>query len=61
MPSNNFGPYYSQSTFSETATQTFLSSVIVIDDAQQGSPALNAPQTFAGVLAPNAVNSYRWE
>lgn len=29
-------------------------------DTQQGSPALNAPQTFGG-LAPNSVNSYRWE
>jgi|HubBroStandDraft_6_1064221.scaffolds.fasta_scaffold4319667_1 hypothetical protein len=61
MPSNNWGPYFAQSTFTGTATQTYLSDVIVVDNAQQGSPAINAPQTFAGVLAPNAVNSYRWE
>jgi hypothetical protein len=43
-----------------TSTQEFLQS-IAPESAQQGSAALNAPQTFAGVLAPNAVNSYRWE
>lgn len=30
-------------------------------DTQQGSPALNAPNSFAGVLPANAVNVFRWE
>jgi hypothetical protein len=45
-----------------TSTAEFLTDVIVVDSAQQGSPTLNAPNSFAGGSLPaNAVNSYRWE
>jgi hypothetical protein len=60
MPSNNWGPYFAQSTVGETATETFLST-FGETEPQQGSPVLNAPNSFSGVLPPNAVNSYRWE
>jgi hypothetical protein len=45
-----------------TSTEEFLLDVIVVDSAQQGTPALSAPNSFAGGPLPaNAVNSYRWE
>jgi hypothetical protein len=52
-------------TFNETntitSTQQMLADVLQVDSAQQGSPVLNAPNSFSGVLPPNATNSYRWE
>lgn len=46
----------------ETSTQEFLTNVHPVESAQQGTPALNAPNTFAGGPLPaNAVNSFRWE
>jgi hypothetical protein len=45
----------------QTSTQGFLSMQQSSKGVTQGTPALNAPQTFAGVLPANSVSSYRWE
>jgi hypothetical protein len=46
----------------ETSTQEFLTNVHPVETSQQGTLALNAPNSFAGGPLPaNAVNSYRWE
>jgi hypothetical protein len=47
---NNWGPYFAQSTFTETATETYLST-FGETEPQQGAPALNAPNKFFGGVA----------
>jgi hypothetical protein len=43
-----------------TSTEEFLSDVIVVDDEQQGSAALNAPCSF-NTLNAALFQTFRWE
>jgi hypothetical protein len=45
---------------SESATETFLSTFGETVE-QQGSVVINAPNSFAGVLPGNAVQTFKWE
>ena len=48
MPTNNWGPFFPQSTYTITSTQNFLQNELQPESGQQGVPALTGRVTIDG-------------